>query len=132
MAPSPEQSAASLPVPTQVALQPGGSVELALPSLAPAGYLWEAVADGPSDIVALDWQRRPAPPDQGIGAGGTEVLTVTAQRPGRLVVRLTQRRPWEQGRPALTTYQVEVAVAGETGTEVDGSDPGRTAGPGPD
>ncbi len=101
-------------LPAELELSVGDSSELVLPGLGTAGYRWDGEVLGDAGVVALAWQRGWPPGEPAVhppGAGAPERLTVAALAPGRVVVRLVQRRPWESG-PPLAEHTVSVAVAG--------------------
>ncbi len=94
-----------------VTLRVGEEFELVLPGLGTAGYRWSETVDGHADAVHLAWRRGFAPGDERrpVGASAPERLAITATSPGRVTLRLAQRRPWEDGRPrAERTVEVEV------------------------
>jgi predicted secreted protein len=100
--------------PGTLRLAPGETAELTFPGLAPAGYLWSSAVDGAEGVVSLEWERRAPLDPEGVGAGGSESLRVTARSPGRVVLHLAQRRPWERDQPARTAYECAVEVTAPT------------------
>ncbi len=96
----------------EVQLSVGEQTELTLPGLGTAGYRWSETLTGDTDAVTVRWQRGFATDESKprlAGAGAPERLVLTAIAPGRLTVRLEQRRPWESG-PAKAERMVEVEV----------------------
>ena len=97
---------------TEVRLTVGEQAELTLPGLGTAGYRWSETLAGDTDAVTVRWQRGFSSDEvkpRLAGAGAPERLVLTAIAPGRLTVRLEQRRPWESG-PAKAERIVEVEV----------------------
>jgi len=87
---------------TELRLVVGEQAELTLPGLGTAGYRWSETLSGDADAVTVRWQRGVSPDEAKprlAGAGAPERLVLTAIAPGRLTVRLDQRRPWETGPP---------------------------------
>jgi predicted secreted protein len=97
-------------IPEELRLAVGESREIALPGLAGAGYRWAAFVEGAGDVVTVTWRRQPPDPSRGVGASGAELATVTAERPGRVVVHLVLARPWEAGRAPHTDHAIGVTV----------------------
>jgi len=97
---------------TQLRLVVGEQAELTLPGLGTAGYRWSETIDGDAEAVTVQWQRGFSADEAKprlAGAGAPERLMLTAIAPGRLNVRLEQRRPWESGPPkAERVVEVEV------------------------
>jgi predicted secreted protein len=88
----------------------GERAELQLPGLGTAGYRWESRLSGDGEAVSLRWHRgdRDALPRRA-GQSAPERLEITALAPGRVVVHLAQRRPWETG-PPRSEHRVEIHV----------------------
>ena len=69
------------------------------------GIGWQAVYDAEAvTLVRKNFERGGA----GIGAGGEEVLTFEATRPGRVSITLELRRPTDRGARETRTYDVTV------------------------
>ena len=86
---------------------------LALSSLAMAGYRWSGSVQG-ADPGAVDLElRRDEPPSTArAGESAPESAVLRGVRPGRAVVRLEQRRPWETDQPPAGLIELHVEVAG--------------------
>jgi hypothetical protein len=88
-------------LPDHVTLQPGAEVTLRLPSLAGAGYRWEASVDDDAVVEATTRFDEPV----GHGArdpafAAFELLVLRGRAIGRTRVHCSQRRGWEAGSPA--------------------------------
>ena len=104
---------------TAILMIVGEQAEVTLPSLGTAGYRWSETLAGDTDAVSLRWQRW-VPIDEAkprlAGVSAPERLLLVALAPGRLTVRLEQRRPWEAGPPkAERTVEVRVLASGPKG-----------------
>lgn len=100
--------------PRRVDLAAGEVREIDLPGLGTAGYVWQHELDGDSAAVEVTWRHGPLPEDAlstAVGASASEVVTIRALRPGRVHLRLEQRRPWEADTQPLHSHDVEVHVA---------------------
>lgn len=99
-------------IPSFVSLDLGQTVLLALPSLAGAGYLWQAAVEGDTGIVEIEIHRGGEPPAarRRVGAALPETVRLTGVAAGRGVLRLTQRRPWERDVPPRARHAVEIVV----------------------
>ena len=86
---------------------------LALSSLAMAGYRWSGSVQG-ADPGAVDLELRRDEPSSAARAGESapESAVLRGVRPGRAVVRLEQRRPWETDQPPADVIELQVDVAG--------------------
>ena len=98
--------------PTRLTLRVGEEHSIPLPALATAGYRWSGSVGGPEPVaVALEVRRGEPPAGAPPGRSAPEEAVVQGVRPGRAVVRLEQRRPWEDGAPAsLVEVRVEVSA----------------------
>lgn len=93
----------------------GERADVELPGLGPAGYLWSAEVEGAEGVVRVSVHRAGDPAPAGpplVGAGLPETARVTGLAPGRVVLHLAQRRPWEAGRPPRAAHALEVVVEG--------------------
>jgi Chagasin family peptidase inhibitor I42 len=98
-------------VPESLRLSVGSSQEIVLPGLGTAGYLWSAEVVGDDNIVDVTWRRGFAKSEHPlVGASAPERITLTASSPGEVVVRLTQSRRWETGKPPRAEHVVHVVV----------------------
>jgi predicted secreted protein len=109
-------------LPDELTLHPGEEREVHLPSLAGAGYVWEAeVEDGAVAEASVAFQ--PAD-DAAVGSrtfSRSELLTLKGLEEGTTSVRLAQRRTWEEGVEPITAHTLTVNVAGTEATESGGT-----------
>src|SRR5580765_2786748 len=89
-------------LPDKLALTAGEEVLVRLPSLAAAGYKWQATADNPQIVeVSIRFEDAAA---TGSGSppafGAHELIVLTGRRPGRTAVHCAQRRSWEAAEPS--------------------------------
>jgi predicted secreted protein len=99
-------------LPDELSLAAGNEETLLLPSLAGAGYVWEAAVDD-EDVVEASTRFEGAR-DEHVGRrefGENELLTVRGLAEGRTVVRLVQRRTWEEGVAPIAAHALTVNVA---------------------
>ncbi len=97
--------------PSHVVLGVNEELRIALRSLATAGYQWRGSVGGPDpDAVGLELHRGELPAASKIGVSAPEEAVLRGIRPGRAIVRLEQRRPWERDSPAAELLQLEVEV----------------------
>lgn len=92
-------------------LEVGQILEVALEGNAGTGYQWQVVESGRPQLAAIapsadTATAAPARP----GGPVLQRLRFRAQQPGRALLRLEYRRPWERGEPAARTadYRVDV------------------------
>lgn len=116
-------------IPATVELAAGSTAGFILRGLGTAGYIWEASVEGPRGIVEVRLHHGgtdvPAAtpghagtttaadaPGGGrrLGAARPETLSVTGLAAGRVVVHLTQRRPWERGLAPRERHRIDVVV----------------------
>ncbi len=84
-----------------------------LSSLAMAGYRWSGSVQGPdSGAVKLELRRGEPSPAARAGESAPESAVLRGVRPGRAVVRLEQRRPWERDQPPADVIELQVEVGG--------------------
>ena len=118
--------ATSTPAPTEPSLprvtvsERGGSVTLAvrqelgmrLEANVTTGYSWAVVPPLPDVLTVVDGGTYHAPPDSEprVGAGGTTSFVFLAVRPGKGVLNLAYRRPWERDVTPERTVRVDVEV----------------------
>ena len=96
---------------SHVVLAVGGERRLPLPSLAMAGYRWSGSVSGEdTGAVALHLRRGEFQPGSKPGLSAPEEAVLRGIRPGRAVVRLEQRRPWESEQPPAQLLEVKVEV----------------------
>lgn len=109
-------------VPDEVSLVPGEEQTLLLPSSAGAGYVWEATVDDDSVVEASTSFEDAAAKGAGRPTfGENELLTLRGLAAGRTVVRLVQRRTWEEGVAPIAAHALTVNVAAAEATESGGT-----------
>lgn len=90
----------------------GQPVTITLKGNPTTGYLW-AVAGLSSNTVEqvgeVEYQRSPAGKGM-VGVGGVFVATFKAVKPGKTMVRMEYRRPWEKDTPPAETFAVTLDV----------------------
>ena len=106
-----------LDLPAELVIPAGEERRLRLPGLGTAGYVWQAWVEGAPGAVEVavapvadeDPSNRAA--GGPVGRSFDEQVTVRGRHPGRVVVRLLQRRPWEQAAPPLREATLQVIVS---------------------
>jgi len=84
---------------------------LPLRSLATAGYQWSGSISGADpEAVTLELRRGNPPTGSKPGLSAPEEVVLRGMRPGRALVRLQQRRPWEHDQPAAQLLELQVDV----------------------
>lgn len=74
------------------------------------GFGWEAAAlEGVLFVQVGETDFRSDSPGRP-GAGGIQTLTFRALKPGRAVLTLVYRRPWETNIAPLETFRIEVTI----------------------
>lgn len=99
-------------LPDEISLAVGNEETLLLPSLAGAGYVWEAAVDDEDVVEAAT--RFEGARDEHVARrefGENELLTLRGLAEGRTVVRLVQRRTWEEGVAPISAHALTVNVA---------------------
>jgi predicted secreted protein len=96
--------------PSSLTLRVGEEREIELPSLGTAGYTWQHEVEDSDGAVDISWGRGPAP--DAVGEAAPEVLELRGASPGRVRVRLVQRRPWERDTDPLREHEMEIVVTG--------------------
>jgi len=102
-------------LPERATVSVGAEAQLGLPSLAAAGYRWQATADDPAIVVAsIRFEDASAAAGSSPAFAAHEVLVLTGRAPGSTTVRCSQRRSWEAGEPSAEhTVTVEVVAAAD-------------------
>ena len=102
----------SRPGPTsEIALKVGEERRLPLSSLAMAGYRWSGSVQGPDPgAVELELRRDEPSPVARAGESAPESAVLRGVMPGRAVIRLEQRRPWERDQPPADVIELQVEV----------------------
>jgi predicted secreted protein len=97
--------------PSHIVLAVGEVRTLALSSLTMAGYKWSGSVSGAEPgAVTLELRRGELDPGGKPGVSAPEEAVLRGSRPGRALVRLEQRRPWEQDKPAARQLDLEIEV----------------------
>jgi predicted secreted protein len=95
-----------------IRLRPGEEHPVRLPSLGPAGYNWVPRVEGDDAVAEVEPGPREPPSTNAVGAGGHELFTVRALRPGATEIRFEQRRPWEpDAQPPANEQVLELDVS---------------------
>ena len=72
-----------------------GVIEISLPETPTSGYLWQ-VGGLPPEIEEISKEFRVRPGQAGyVGAEGTRVFRIRANKPGRYELEFFLQRPWE-------------------------------------
>ena len=100
--------------------EPGGSVTLSvgeelalqLEANVTTGYAWELASPVPDVLATTDpgTYHASSGSEPRVGAGGTTSFLFRATRPGKGLLQLVYRRPWERELPPARTVRVEVDV----------------------
>jgi inhibitor of cysteine peptidase len=109
-----------VPTPRIMVSEPGGQVLLAvrqqlglqLQSNVTTGYSWAVVPPLPDVLTVVDsgTYHAESDSDAGVGAGGTTSFVFLAVKPGKGVLQLAYRRPWERDVTPARTMTVDVEV----------------------
>jgi inhibitor of cysteine peptidase len=96
----------------QAILAVGQELALQLEANASTGYRWELVPPVPEVVSVVDpgTYREPPDPEARVGAGGSTSFLFRALRPGKGVLDLVYRRPWETGVAPAKTTRVELEI----------------------
>jgi hypothetical protein len=100
----------------EIELKVGEVHELELPGHGSAGYSWQTTIIGPDGVLEI--RRAPSGPVPTAAPGGPpppagslpEILDLVGLSEGRVQLRLTLRRSWEQDTPPLEEDEVAVIV----------------------
>jgi len=96
----------------QVTLTVGQELAMQLQGNVTTGYVWELVAPVPDVLTVIDpgTYRASNGSEPRVGAGGTASFVFRAARPGKGVLELVYRRPWERDAPPARMVRVDVDV----------------------
>jgi predicted secreted protein len=95
----------------QLELRVHGTHTVALKSLASAGYRWSVAVDNPK-VVAVERLAGAARTEEPSGGNSRdELFALTGLAAGETVVRFTQARSFERGKPAHAVHVIEVRVS---------------------
>lgn len=98
-------------LPEHLSLRVGEDHTLDLPSLATAGYQWQAELNQ-LGVVAVSWSPgTPVDVPLPVGRSAPERLTLHAVTPGEVTLALCQRRAWERDRPPFRSHLILVSVS---------------------
>ena len=98
--------------PTRLTLSVGEQRIVPLRALSTAGYRWSGSVSGPDPAaITLEVRRGELAPGGPPGPSAPEEAVVRGLQPGRAVVRLEQRRPWEDAQPPAEVLELQVEVA---------------------
>ena len=101
-------------LPDELTLHPGEEETLELPSLAGAGYVWEASVDDEA-VAEATTQFQPAG-EKAVGQrtfSRHELLTLRGLSVGMTDVKLVQRRTWETGVEPVAAHILTVNVVAD-------------------
>ena len=101
--------------PGELTLSVGEERTIDLPSLARAGYVWEAVVE--DEAVATASTAFVAADEEAVGQKAfsrNELLTLHGVGVGKTGVRLVQRRAWESGVEPVAAHSLKVNVVDKT------------------
>jgi inhibitor of cysteine peptidase len=96
----------------QAILAVGQELALQLEANASTGYRWELGTPVPEVLSVVDGgtYREALDPEARVGSGGSTSFVFRAVRPGKGVLDLVYRRPWESGVAPARSTRVEVEV----------------------
>jgi len=98
---------------TQAVLKPGETFALPLTGRGSSGYAWSYEISGNSDAVEVRIEGPPEPlrtTSRPIAGSVDQKLVVKAVSPGKVNIRLVQRRSWERDKPPLAEQSLTVIV----------------------
>jgi len=95
----------------QVEIAAGGTLTVTLESNATTGFQWELKSVGDTSVLQSQGGTYEAPGDTGaVGAGGEEVWTFKALKPGKSSLSMEYSQPWDGGTKAGQTFDLTVVV----------------------
>jgi hypothetical protein len=100
---------------TTETLSVGSTLLLRLPGLGGSGYVWRLEAVDPPDAATVTFEYESSEPQRDkpvAGESAPEIVTITAERAGPVVVHLTQVRPWAPSVP-IDTRVVRLSVVND-------------------
>ena len=90
---------------TEILATSGKKFHISLESNPSTGYLWEAIFDGSGlELVGKDHHSS----SNAIGGGGVTELTFMPKTPGRVVLEMRLKRPWEG--EVIKTLRYEIVI----------------------
>jgi predicted secreted protein len=103
-------------LPADLSLYVGDDRRIELPNHAAGGYRWAVEVTG--DCVTADIGYDEFPSVATAGSRASQILHVTALRPGAAELSLAERRSWESGPPAtVVSMTVHVTPRGTNGSQ---------------
>jgi len=95
----------------QVEIAAGGTLTVTLESNQTTGFQWELKSVGDTSVLQSQGGTYNAPGDTGtVGAGGEEVWTFAALKPGTSSLSMEYSQPWDGGTKAGQTFGLTVVV----------------------
>ena len=95
----------------QVEIAAGGTLTVTLESNQTTGFQWELKSVGDTSVLQSQGGTYNAPEDTGmVGAGGEEVWTFKALKPGTSSLSMEYSQPWDGGTKAGQTFDLTVVV----------------------
>ena len=95
----------------QVEIAAGGTLTVTLESNQTTGFQWELKSVGDPSVLQSQGGTYEAPGDTGtVGAGGEEVWTFKALKPGTSSLSMEYSQPWDGGTKAGQTFGLTVVV----------------------
>jgi predicted secreted protein len=101
----------------KISLRKGETHQIRLGGLGSAGYAWDFIIEGSSNIVEVsteqvDTSSLPPPGGYPPGSSNTDTLfTIKALKIGKTQIKLILRRSWEKNKPPLRGIFLEVNVS---------------------
>jgi len=95
----------------QVEIAAGGTLTVTLESNQTTGFQWKLKSVGDTSVLQSQGDTYNAPEDTGmVGAGGEEVWTFKALKPGTSSLSMEYSQPWDGGTKAGQTFVLNVVV----------------------
>ena len=100
-----------------ISLRRGETQKVNLGGLGGAGYIWEFSVEGPPNIVEvsteqLDTSAPPPPGGYPPNSSSTDtILVIKALNSGKIQIKLSLRRPWEQNKPPLKQLSLQLEIS---------------------
>ena len=95
----------------QVEIAAGGTLTVTLESNQTTGFQWELKSVGDTSVLQSQGDTYNAPEDTGmVGAGGEEVWTFKALKPGTSSLSMEYSQPWDGGTKAGQTFVLNVVA----------------------
>jgi inhibitor of cysteine peptidase len=91
-------------------LRLGEEFQVQLPENPTTGFLWTVLESSSRNIELARKEFSPPEDSVVVGAGGIRVLVFKATKPGRAVLHLGLKRPWEKEGKCAGTYSLNLVV----------------------